>query len=111
MPYDVELADRLRDAVGHLDGIAEKRMFGGLAFLLHDRLAVCASGQGGLLLRCDPTETEQLIGTPGVERFVMKGRPMNGWLHVEDAVVATDAALAHWAAIGTTYASGLPPKG
>lgn len=110
MAYDVDLADRLRDAIGHLDGVTEKRMFGGVAFLLGGHLAVSASSRGGLLLRCDPAATDRLVSGHGVTRFEMRGREMNGWLHVDPDVVADDAALADWVAVGTTFASGLPPK-
>jgi hypothetical protein len=109
MAYDEQLADRLRDLLEGQPGITEKRMFGGLAFLLNGHLAVSASGQGGLLLRCDPDGTQSLL-EPGVSRFVMRGRSMDGWLHVDPSAVETDGGLERWVAVGVAYAGSLPPK-
>ena len=110
MAYDEDLADRLRVALSDVDGVTEKKMFGGLAFLVRGHMAVAASGTGGLLLRCDPTESEQLIAADGVGRFEMRGREMDGWLDVTPAAIADDAALARWVKVGVTYAASLPPK-
>ena len=110
MPYDVELADRVREIVAGEAGLSEQRMFGGLAFLVGGRMAVAASSTGGLLLRCDPLRTEELLDTPGVDRFRMRGREMDGWLRVDADVVATDEALREWVAHGVAYAGSLPPK-
>jgi hypothetical protein len=108
VPHDPVLADRLREAlVG--EPVVERRMFGGVAFLLGGHLAVCASSTGGLLLRCAPEETETHTAAAGVERFVMRGRPMTGWLDVPADVVAGDEELARWVAVGTAYAGSLPP--
>jgi hypothetical protein len=109
--YDEELADRVREIVASEDGLSEKRMFGGLAFLLNGNMAVAASGQGGLLLRIDPAETERLVASEHVERMEMRGKQMDGWLHVQPAAVADDAALRAWVGHGTRYARSLPPKG
>ncbi len=110
MAYDEDLADRLRATLaGHVD-VTEKRMFGGLAFLLGGRMAVAAAGGGGLLLRCDPADTAEHSAQDGVEPFEMKGRPMSGWLHVTPEAVADDDALAAWVDVGTSYAVTLPPK-
>ena len=110
MPYDPELADRLRAAVQAEPGLTEKRMFGGLAFLIHGHLAVSASSQGGLLLRIDPAETESLASEPHVRRFQMRGRRMDGWLHVASEVLESDDDLRRWVSHGVTYARSLPPK-
>ena len=110
MAYDEALAERLR---GHLEGqpeLSEKKMFGGLAFLLAGRMAVAASGQGGLLLRCDPAETDTLAGDAGVGRFEMRGREMDGWLRVGAGAVATEPELERWVAVGVAYAQTLPPR-
>lgn len=110
MAYDHELADRVRALIG---GRAdeEKRMFGGLAFLVNGHLSVAASGQGGLLARCEPEQTEALLGEPGVEEFSMRGRnPMRGWLRVSGDAVNTDDALAAWIDRGVSYARSLPAK-
>ena len=110
MAYDEELADRIRRVVEGEPGLTEKRMFGGLGFLIDGHLAVSASGQGGMLLRCDPAETESLVAGPAVSRFQMRGREMDGWLHVETEAVESDDALASWVARGVAYARSLPPK-
>jgi hypothetical protein len=110
MAYDEELADRVREAVGAEPGLTEKRMFGGLAFLVDGHMAVSASGQGGLLLRCDPEDTDLMVHEPGVSRFVMRGREMDGWLHVQSEAVVGDEELARWVSVGVTYVRSLPPK-
>jgi TfoX-like protein len=107
--YDEELADRLREVLA-AETVTEQRMFGGLAFLIGGHLAVAASREGGLLLRCDPAETDELVGHEHVERMVMRGREMDGWLRVGMAAVARDAQLRRWVARGVEYARRLPPK-
>ena len=110
MAYDEKLAARIREAVQGEPGVTEKAMFGGLAFLVGGNMAVSASGQGGMLLRCDPAQTEALISEPGVGRFEMRGREMNGWLRVDDEALRTEAALDRWVGLGVAYARSLPPK-
>ena len=110
MAYDEDLADRIRERVAGEDGLTEKRMFGGLAFLIDGNMAVSASGQGGMLLRVDPEQTEELVQAPHTGRFVMRGREMDGWLRVDPEAVAADADLARWVDIGVAYARGLPAK-
>lgn len=110
MAYDEELADRLREALAGGDDVVEQRMFGGLAFLVAGHMAVAASGQGGLLLRCDPALTDRMVAEPGVERFEMRGRAMDGWLRVEGSAVADGAALARWVDVGVGFVRSLPPK-
>ncbi len=110
MTYDEQLADRVRETVEGEHGLSEKPMFGGLAFLLHGNMAVAASGQGGLMVRSDPAEAEQLTALPGVDRVVMRGRAMDGWLRVDAQVVADDAELRRWVDVGLAAAGALPPK-
>ena len=107
MAYDTDLADRVRAELGPLRGVEEKRMFGGLAFLIGGHMAVSASGRGGLLLRCDPAETERHLDAPHVGRFEMRGREMDGWLRVDAEAVRSDADLARWVQVGVRYASSL----
>ncbi len=111
MAYDEELADRVRELLATHHDVVEKKMFGGLAFLIGGNMAVSASGQGGLLLRCDPAETETLISPPHVGRFEMRGRAMDGWLRVDAEAVESREELERWVAIGVDYAHSLPPKG
>jgi TfoX/Sxy family transcriptional regulator of competence genes len=110
MPYDVELADRVREVLHTEPGVSERRMFGGLAFLVHGNLAVSASSHGGLLLRIDPGNGESLLAEPHVHRFQMRGRQMTGWLRVDAAALGSDEDLRRWVAHGITYARSLPPK-
>ena len=110
MAYDEDLAHRIRAELSGTTGLTEMSMFGGLAFLINGNMAVAASGQGGLLLRCDPAETDALIDAPHAHRFEMRGREMNGWLRVDPAGAASDADLRRWVAVGATYARSLPPK-
>jgi TfoX/Sxy family transcriptional regulator of competence genes len=110
MSYDVHLADRIRECVGAEGGLSERKMFGGLAFLVNGNMSVSASGQGGLLLRVDPARTEELAGRAHAERFVMRGREMDGWLRVGAAGVATKRDLQRWVALSVEYARSLPPK-
>ncbi|MDQ6936530.1 MAG: TfoX/Sxy family protein [Actinomycetota bacterium] len=110
MAYDEELASRVRECVEGEEGMTEKRMFGGLAFLINGHLAVSASGQGGLLLRIDPAQTEELVREPHVQRFEMRGREMDGWLRIDAPALETDDDLQRWAGRGVAYARSLPPK-
>ena len=110
MAYDEVLAARVRESLRGSAGLSERRMFGGLAFLLNGHLAVSASGRGGLLVRIDPARSAELSGEPHVQRFSMRGREMDGWLHVEASALDTDDDLARWVAHGIAYASSLAPK-
>jgi len=108
--YDEALADRIRELLATDHDVAEKKMFGGLAFLVGGNMSVSASGQGGLLLRCDPEETDTLARQPHVERFEMRGRQMDGWLRVDADAVESREELERWVAVGVDYARSLPPK-
>jgi TfoX/Sxy family transcriptional regulator of competence genes len=108
--YDEELANRIREIVAGEKDLSEKRMFGGLAFLIGGNMSVSASGQGGLLLRVDPAETEKLLAEPHAQPFEMRGRTMDGWLRVEPEGLRTKRELERWVARGVAYARLLPPK-
>jgi TfoX/Sxy family transcriptional regulator of competence genes len=110
MAYDEELASRIRDLVSGEKGLSEKKMFGGLAFLIRGNMAIAASGQGGILVRVDPDATERLVSTTKAERMVMRGRSMDGWLRVDADAVKQRRALATWVDRGITYARSLPAK-
>jgi hypothetical protein len=90
--------------------MTEKRMFGGLAFLINGNMAVTASGQGGLMVRVEPSQTDRLARAAHVHRFEMRGREMNGWLRVDVDGVRTKRQLETWVARGVAYARSLPPK-
>ncbi|MCW0213975.1 MAG: TfoX/Sxy family protein [Pseudonocardia sp.] len=108
MAYDEDLADRVRTQIGGEPGLAEKAMFGGLAFLLHGHMTVTVSGEGGLLLRVDPAHADELLARPGASRAVMRGRAMTGWLRVAAEVLDED--LDGWVREGITYVRTLPAK-
>jgi TfoX/Sxy family transcriptional regulator of competence genes len=110
MAYDEELAARIRELVGGESGLTEKKMFGGLAFLIGGNMAVAASGQGGLLVRVDPAESDDLVATTKAYPMEMRGREMAGWLRVDAGDVRTKRELARWTKVGTTYARSLPAK-
>ena len=103
MAYDEELAAEIRALVPKETG--EKKMFGGLAFLVGGNMAIAASGQGGLMVRVDPAESDELVRTTRAETMVMRGRAMPGWLRVD-----AGEDLAEWVARGVGYAGTLPPK-
>ena len=110
MAYDEELADRIRDLVGSESNLTEQKMFGGLAFLVRGNMAVAASGQGGLLVRVDPAQSDTLVATTNARLMEMRGRRMQGWLRVDSEDVRTKPQLAKWVKLGTTYARSLPVK-
>jgi TfoX/Sxy family transcriptional regulator of competence genes len=110
MAYDEGLANRIREVVQGEPGLSEQRMFGGLAFLVNGNMAVAASGQGGLLLRIDPSQAESLVDQEHVFRFEMRGREMDGWLRVDSDAVESDDELRRWADHGLSYARSLAPK-
>jgi len=108
--YDEDLANRIRELTAGEAGVTEKKMFGGLAFLIGGNMAVAASGQGGLLVRVDPEESDELVAKPHAAPMVMRGREMQGWLRVDDEGVRTKRRLEPWVKRGVAYARSLPPK-
>jgi TfoX/Sxy family transcriptional regulator of competence genes len=111
VPYDEDLADRIRELVGLEKALSEKKMFGGLAFLIGGHMAVAASGQGGILVRVDPDRSEELVASTDAVEAVMRGRPMAGWLRVAPEHLRTKRQLQKWVQLGTGYARTLPVKG
>jgi TfoX/Sxy family transcriptional regulator of competence genes len=108
--YDEDLASLIRELVGDEPILTEQAMFGGLAFLIGGNMAVAASGQGGLMVRVDPDDTDKLLAKPHAEPFVMRGRAMRGWLRVDSEGVRTKRQLEPWVRRGVGYASSLPVK-
>ena len=106
--FDEGLATRVGDLVADEDGLAEKKMFGGLAMLLHGNMAVGVFGDG-LIVRADPAAQDVLRADPA-RVFDMTGLPMKGWLLVGPEGCAEDDDLRRWAARGVDDACGLPPK-
>ena len=111
MAYDEVLTDRIRDLIMGTADITERKMFGGLVFLVNGHMAVAASGQGGLLARVDPEESDDLIDGHDVVPMEMRGRPMRGWLRVSADLVADDDQLQEWVDRCVAYTAALPPKG
>ncbi len=110
MAYDEDLADRIRELIAAERGVEEKRMFGGLAFLINGNMSVAVSGRGGLMVRVPPDETDKLLAREHVEPMVMAGRETHGWLRVSLEGVKTKRQLQSWLSRGVDYAKSLPPK-
>jgi TfoX/Sxy family transcriptional regulator of competence genes len=108
--YDEDLANRIRELLAGERGVTERRMFGGLAFLVGGHMALAASGKGGLMARVDPADTDSLVAKPHVGPFRMRGRPLQGWLRVDDEGIRTKRQLEPWVRRGVGYARSLPPK-
>jgi TfoX/Sxy family transcriptional regulator of competence genes len=110
MAYDQELAARIREFIGTDPGLTEKKMFGGLAFLIRGNMAIAASSEGGAMVRVDPAQSDALVATTKATLVNMRGRDMPGWLRVSSDDLRTDDQLARWVEIGAGYARSLPPK-
>ena len=109
MAFDEKLAGRVRKLLSGHDGLAEKRMFGGLAFLINGNMSVGVLGDD-LIVRVAPDTTTVALREPGVRVFDMSGRPMKGWLLVGPSAIDKPASLAKWIRRGVEYASSLPVK-
>ena len=110
MAYDEDLADRIRELIIAVPGLTEKKMFGGLAFLIGGNMAVAASGQGGILVRVDPAQSDKLVARTDARPMEMRGREMAGWLRVSSEHLHTKRQLAKWVELGTAFAQSLPSK-
>lgn len=110
MAYDAELADRVRELIAAERGVEEKKMFGGLAFLINGNMSVAVSSKGGLLVRVPADETENLLARAHVEPMIMAGRETRGWLRVAADGVKTKRQLSPWVTRGVAYAKSLPAK-
>jgi len=109
MAFDEELAGRIRALLG--DRVTEeKKVFGGLAFMIGGNMAVAASSNGGIIVRVDPAESAELVATTPAQLMETRGKTMHGWLRLAHEDVPDDAALAPWVERGATYAASLPPK-
>jgi len=108
--YDEALAERIRQLLDGEPGLTEQKMFGGLAFLIGGNMAVAASGQGGLLVRVDPDESDALVAGTPARPMEMRGRTMRGWLTLESVEVGSKRELTRWVDLGRNYARSLPAK-
>lgn len=109
MVYDFKLADRLRTYLKDQPGIVEKKMFGGLSFLLNGNMCCGVHGQD-MILRINPGQTDQALSQPHTRVFDLTGKPMLGWILVQLAGLESEADLAKWVQLGVEYASSLPAK-
>jgi TfoX/Sxy family transcriptional regulator of competence genes len=110
MAYDEDLANRIRELLADEPDLTERKMFGGLAFLIAGHMSVSASGRGGLLLHVDPADTERLLAKPHAQPFEMRGRVMDGWIRVQAEGLTTKRQLERWVARGVSYARSLAPE-
>jgi TfoX/Sxy family transcriptional regulator of competence genes len=108
--YDEDLANRIRELTGGERGVEEKRMFGGLAFLIDGNMSVAVSSRGGVMVRVPHEDTEGLLAREHVEPMVMAGRETRGWVRVDAEGVRTKRQLQSWVTRGVEYAKSLPPK-
>lgn len=109
MAFDATLADRIRRRLGKRSGLIEKKMFGGLAFLLNGNMC-CGIHGNEMIVRLDPAQTDSALAKPDTRVFDITGRPMKGWILIAPKALATDAELGNWIEIATRYASSLPGK-
>jgi hypothetical protein len=107
--YDEAIADRVRGALPGGEGLAEKRMFGGIAFLLNGNMC-CGIHGDELIVRLDPERAEDALGEPHVRVFDLTGRPMKGWVLIAPDGIATDGDLRSWVGRGVKFARSLPAK-
>lgn len=108
--YDEALAQRMRALMAGQPGVTEKKMFGGLAFLVEGIMAIAASGEGGVVVRVDPHESDRIVEESTAEVAVMGGSPMPGWVRVPAEDLRTDRQVARWVRIGVDSARSLPAK-
>ena len=109
MAYDEGAAQRLRAALGPLPGLTEKKMFGGISYLLRGNMACGVIGEE-LILRVGPAQHETALALPGARVFDFSGRPMAGWVTVAPAGYASEEELARWVKLGVDFAGSQPAK-
>ena len=110
MAFDQKLAGTLRELLARERKVTEKKMFGGLAFLVNGNMCVSASGKGGMLVRIDPAETKAALAQPHATLMVMGGRSMDGWIRIAPAGVSTRREIELWLGRSLVYVKTLPPK-
>lgn len=110
MAYDEDLANRIRELIGAEPALTEQKMFGGLGFMIAGNMAIAASGQGGIMIRVDPAQSDALVASTDAYPAEMRGRPMQGWLRVTTEHVRTQRQLAKWVKLSVGYARSLPAK-
>jgi TfoX/Sxy family transcriptional regulator of competence genes len=109
MSFDNHLADRIRKQLANQEGLTEKKMFGGIGFLLNGNMCCGVLGEE-VVIRLDPEQTEKALTNKYTREFDFSGRPMKGWIYVGAKAVENETDLKHWVQIGLKYAGSLPPK-
>jgi hypothetical protein len=109
MAYNQKLADRTRQLLAQTPNLEEKKMFGGVGFLINGNMACGVSGDD-LVVRVGPQDYTRALERPHVKEFAFTGRPMQGWILVEPAGVASASDLQAWVEQGTAFPESLPPK-
>jgi TfoX/Sxy family transcriptional regulator of competence genes len=108
--YDEKLAQRIRSILAKEPGLSERKMFGGIGFMVHGNMAVAANSKGGVMVRVDPEHGRELLEDPRYQPMEMRGRMMHGWLHIEPDAVASEESLREVVRHGLDYVRTLPPK-
>ena len=109
MAYDEGVAQRLREVLGEEDGVVEKRMFGGIAFMLHGNMCCGVVGEE-LMVRVGPKAHDDALAEPHARPMDFTGRPMRGMIYVGVRGFESDADLEAWVARGASFAQSLPKK-
>ncbi len=109
MAYDEQLAERVRQVLGNQDGIRERKMFGGLAFMLHGNMSVGVINDE-LTVRCGPDRHQEALERPHARPMDFTGRPMKGSVFVPQPGIGSDADLQEWVQLGVDFAESLPRK-
>ena len=110
MTYDPALAERIRAAIAKHAGVRERKMFGGLAFMLNGNFAVSAYKDGGVMIRCSGEDWQALCSEDGAKPMLRKGAPVSGWVLITAEAVRDKASLSKWVRRGLAYAGAQPPK-
>lgn len=110
MSYDERLAARVRELLASYPDLTEKRMFGGLAFLVAGKMAVAAVDRGGLMVRVDPEQMDRVVAAGDARAVEMRGRELRGWIEVDANALRSQPELARWVELGIARARSLPGK-
>lgn len=110
MPYDPAMAEKIRSFLQGTEGLTERKMFGGIGFMIGGNMAAGAHSDGRLMVRCGPADYDDYTGEAGAQGLVQGGRTMTGWVLVDADAVADEAALQRWVTRGRDHAASLPVK-
>lgn len=110
MAFDEDLAERVRLLLGTVPAVSERKMFGGLAFMVRQHMTVVVSGKGGIMARVDPETAEGLLEVGPATQAIMRDRAMPGWLRVEAKHLVDDDEVARWVERSVSFNKTLPDK-